>query len=153
MDAKANNEEGVFLAKYDRDYNQTVIFNDDGHTAYAYLAEGEQLEECVGDVWLYNTTETPQAPEWTDASRAPFANPAEYVVAERVRPAKTPQEVSFKWVREPAQRVFCAVFVRGELFAVLTKDAKPGWSRNAKRNSPVALVLTEEIRRIVLNGQ
>ena len=54
----------------------SVIFDDDGRVAYAYLLAPD--EHIVSDVWLYNRCESPLQPEWPDQEKIPFANPASY---------------------------------------------------------------------------
>jgi len=53
----------------------SVVIEDDGKVAYAYLLN---KDEIVSDVWLYNQRQTPEQPEWTEKSRMPFLNPRNY---------------------------------------------------------------------------
>ncbi len=47
---------------------RSVLLEDDGSVAYAYLLEGDMI---TGDVWLYNVGEAPETVNWRD--RCPFA--------------------------------------------------------------------------------
>ena len=116
------------------------IFDDDGKTAYAYLRSED--DQIVGDVWLYNHGEPPDQPEWDDPSNLPFANPREFVSGEPFDPVEDPSELRFEWIQwwdAPTLRIH----IREEPFAVLTPGSKPGWSRLAIKEGPLALPLKE----------
>lgn len=56
----------------DRNSGYSVVFDDDGRVAYAYLLDDHA--SIVADVWLYNRCETPAQPESTSPENMPFAN-------------------------------------------------------------------------------
>jgi len=53
----------------------SVMLEDDGRVAYAYLLQDGKV---VGDVWLYNVVETPERVDWKDRSQMPFLNPKRF---------------------------------------------------------------------------
>jgi hypothetical protein len=116
----------------------SVIVEDDGKVAYAYLIEGQRI---VSDVWLYNCGAAPTEPEWRDRSKAPFANASAYVAKLAVKPIADGTDVSVNWVRQEDNLDRAELYLRDELFAVLAPNVKPGWCRNALKDGPLAKVL------------
>lgn len=115
----------------------SVIFDDDGRVAYAYLLSPE--EGTVADVWLYNRVSTPLNPEWSTPEKMPFANPADYakdhtgfVMVDDIK------DVEVIWDRYDPSNVRANIFIRDKLFAVLVERVKPGWCSMAKKNGPLA---------------
>jgi hypothetical protein len=53
----------------------SVIIEDDGRVAYAYLMKDENI---IGDVWLYNQLDAPENTNW-DHKKMPFLNPIEFI--------------------------------------------------------------------------
>ena len=53
------------------DPRYSVVIEDDGRVAYAYLLHDDEI---VGDVWLYNHGPAPAEPEWRspDAGVSPY---------------------------------------------------------------------------------
>ena len=119
----------------------SVIFEDDGRVAYAYL-----LDECgsiVCDVWMYNRCKTPVIPEWHHTGNMPFANPCAFVntvAHDDFQVVNSISDIGVDW-EEEAGKMKVSIYVRNELFAVLIEGAKPGWSLLAGRNGPLAKVL------------
>ena len=123
---------------YNQINNYSVLFEDDGYVAYAYILN--ELDEIVGDVWLYNSQLTPKNPEWHNPEKQmPFANSFEFVEDIRFEPVTNIKDVSVKWINENKVKVY--VYIRNELFAVLTKGSKPGKSLLTKKNGPLSKVL------------
>lgn len=124
------------LADYtspDRDYRLT--FDDDGRVAYAYL---KHLDKIVGDVWIYNRCEVPDRPEWGDRTRAPFANPVAYTRADgRMRDPVRLDDVRVRWDFEDG-RVTAYIDIRGDLVASLGEGDRPGRSKFATKDGPLA---------------
>lgn len=115
---------------------QSLRIDDDGRVAYAYLIAPDG--KISADVWLYNRCASPIEPEWTDRAKLPFANPVDYVdEGSKFSLPTAIDQISVNWlVREG--RIFAQVFARGVLFAELTEGDKPGRSRLAKKNGPLA---------------
>ncbi len=70
--------EGCFLQLEDPASSRSLIVEDDGRVAYAYLLDGKQM---IADVWLYNVAPTPDHQDWKDRSQMPFLNPRDYCAA------------------------------------------------------------------------
>lgn len=124
------------FTNFETGYN--VIFDDNGRVAYAYLLAPD--ERIVADVWLYNRCETPLQPEWPDQEKMPFANPASYSKNHGdFLPVSDISDISVEW--HDKAKVKASIFIRGELFAILTEGSKPGWCVMAKQNGPLANIL------------
>ena len=121
--------------------NYKLIIEDNGRVAYAYLSEGSKI---AGDVWLYNRFPAPEKPEWRDRSKIPFLNPVPYVVESDFHPLTDNNEVSCEWLYENGtdslDRVL--IFVRGQRFAEIGLGMTPGYSVLAKKDGPLAKVLS-----------
>ena len=116
----------------------SLTFDDDGKVAYAYL---KQSGAVVGDVWIYNRCSTPDEPEWKDRSKAPFANPKAYTKVQGcVNRAINPDDVQVQWQYEGGgPRALLYLF--GELVAAVGVGDKPGFSRFAAKDGPLAKLL------------
>jgi hypothetical protein len=120
-------------------HGMSAIFEQDSKVAYAYLLE---QEEFVSDVWLYNVDYTPQNPEWKDRlCDMPFRNSVKYVSSPGFKPVIDSSEIHVKWIENNDGTIIVNIFVRGELMGILQKDCKPGWSKMASSDSPIAKVL------------
>ena len=118
----------------------SVMFEDDGRVAYAYLREGRKI---VSDVWLYNSGATPETPEWTNPDRLPFANPRGFVLSEKPPAVLKPADVSVRWIRRGELLTAVEVYLNGDLYGRLAPGKKPGWARLASREGPLALPLNQ----------
>jgi hypothetical protein len=120
-----------------------VTFDDDGKVAYAYLEQGEAI---LGDVWLFNRCETPDRSEWSARSKLPFANCRGYMKDEgRVQEPVSLEDVTVEWeYTDERPRAF--VYLFGDLVASLSEGEKPGFSRFASIDGPLAkrMVLEEQ---------
>src|SRR3569623_677993 len=65
-----------FVCEFDENY--TVMVEDDGRVAYAYLME---YGDIIGDVWLYNVDKAPLDDNWAMQPQMPFLNPAQYLAS------------------------------------------------------------------------
>lgn len=139
MDDLTRRTETLLIENRPANSNYSAIFEDDGKVAYAYLRNGAEI---VGDVWLYNHGEAPAEPEWEDPSRMPFANPKEFTNPDLFEPVRDASEVSFEWVKE--HQLELLILIRGDLYARLIPGSKPGWSKLAIKDGPLALVLLKE---------
>jgi hypothetical protein len=113
----------------------SIIFEDNGRVAYAYLLDSD--EDIIGDVWLYNRCPAPIEPEWKNPENQPFANPAKYIANKDFHPVSDISEVSVSWVRD-SNKLQAHLYIRDILFAVLEPELKPGWSFLAEIDSPLA---------------
>lgn len=127
----------------DKTTGYSVIFDDDGRVAYAYLLSPE--EKIAADVWLYNRDVTPLKPEWPDPEKIPFANPVDYAKDHaQFSGVDDISDVGISWDRSDQAAIEASVFLRGELFAVLVEKVKPGWCCMAKKDGPLAKVLVRK---------
>ena len=117
-----------------------VIVDEDGRVAYAYLLYQEAI---VGDVWLYNCVPAPSEPEWHDRSKAPFMNPAGYAKPWAVSITAS-EDIAVSWVEQTGELQRAEIYWQDQLLAVLAPGAKPGWSRNALKDGPLARVLSSD---------
>ncbi|WP_170326038.1 hypothetical protein [Ruegeria arenilitoris] len=121
------------------DGQQSLILDDDGKTGYAYLLD--EGGKVTADCWLYNRKAAPVENEWKFSKNMPFANSAEYVKPEFTggfNPPKNDGELSVGWTDQGAE-----LFIRDRLFARLVVGSKPGWSRLAAKDGPLALMLSD----------
>jgi hypothetical protein len=133
-------DDGIFFHRLiDAGTGYSLIIDDDGRVAYAYLLNAGR--EIVGDVWLYNRGPNPQEPEWTERPERPFQNPAGFATEQPFEPVSDPAELSVEWRRSTEGAVVADLLVRQQMFAVLAEGAKPGWSRLAVADGPLARVM------------
>ena len=114
-----------------KDGRRAVIVEVDDRVAYAYLLENDEI---VGDVWLYNVAPTPETVDWRDRDAMPFLNPRSFCSDEPAPDLR--QDVECRWV-EDAVEICAGGIVVGRLAA----GAKPGWSRMARMDGPLARTL------------
>ena len=131
-----------FLQKFaSPDGEATVVIEDDGRVAYAYWLDAKGV--ISGDVWLYNRCPAPQQPEWGDCDAAPYANPEAFVDRTvEFSPPVSSSRISIHWHQQGSERIAC-VLVSDVLFAKLKHGSKPGWSRLAAEDGPLALRLRD----------
>ncbi len=124
-----------------RDGAHSLVFDDDGRTGYAYLL---RYGNHIGDVWLYNRCMTPVEPEWTERSKAPFANCAAFVSDDPFEPPTSMAVVSVEWIdTEDTELLMARVFIHGRLHATIRPGEKPGCCRLARRDGPLARSLVD----------
>lgn len=116
-----------------------IIIEDDDRVGYAYLRRGGRIE---GDVWLYNRIPAPIEPEWEDRDKAPFANPKGFAFDPSLITISDTASITIECItgRDGIESV--RLLTEGKLLAVLALGAKPGWSRNAAKDGPLAKLLT-----------
>ncbi|WP_315803520.1 hypothetical protein [Bradyrhizobium sp. SZCCHNS3002] len=131
--------EGFLREFVSPDGTATIMVEDDGRVAYAYWLDSERA--ICGDVWLYNRCSAPEQPEWTDRDAAPYANPLAFVdqTAEFFPPSSA-SSVTVSWDRLGSETAAC-IRVSEVVLARLIKGSKPGWSRLAAKDGPLALCL------------
>jgi hypothetical protein len=125
---------GFVVEMRDPRSNYGVVIDEDHKVAYAYLKEGERT---VGDVWLYNVRAAPETPEWDTPENAPFMNPRGFALAERPR-SYPDARYEFRWLRAGEAFEGVEIVIDGVLIARLKPGSKPGWSRYARKDGPVA---------------
>jgi hypothetical protein len=115
----------------------SVVIDDDDRVAYAYLLKDGKI---CGDVWLYNCESPPKKPEWSDPSKAPFANPQEFAAENSLRITDIGL-INLRWKKNKESLERAEICLADELLAILAPGAKPGWCRNARKDSPLAKAL------------
>jgi hypothetical protein len=122
------------------DFNETfsIIIDDDGRVAYAYLCENEDI---IGDVWLYNQSSSPLKNNWKDTEEMPFLNPEDFI-KENLPPIENDNNVEAIWVpSEDGETVLkVEIFIRGRLIAKMAPKSLPGWSKLVTKDGPLAKV-------------
>ena len=113
----------------------SVTLEDDARVAYAYLRQRGQI---VSDVWLYNIAEPPEQDAWSDRTQLPFLNPRKYCTQEAVERITQSSQVNCTVASGCVE-----VRIEGRLVARLKPGAKPGWSKYAAIDGPLARRLTE----------
>lgn len=116
----------------------SVVLEDDGRVAYAYLIEGE---DAIGDVWLYNVQEAPKDSNWGQ-QQLPYLNPEEYINKDiRVAPITDKSEVYFEWNESLSDgSIEVSIYIRDKFIAQIITGSKPGWSTLVVKDGPLAQV-------------
>jgi hypothetical protein len=92
------------------------------------------------DVWLYNRCPAPVEPEWVSPEKMPFANPVGFVRDDiDILLPDSADDVRVLWETRDGKE-YAQVLLKDVPVAELTIGAKPGWSRLAKRDGPLAQV-------------
>ena len=124
----------------DEDSAYSVVVEDDDRVAYAYIYDreaGGDSPPIVADVWLYNVAAPPDS--WARPTRPDEAplNPSPYVSEELAVRLEEAREVVARWHSSDDARLV-DVLADGVVYARLSAGSKPGWSRFAAAESPVA---------------
>lgn len=119
----------------DRTGRWSLVVEDDGHVAYAYLRDDERI---VGDVWLYNVDPAPDHTRWKDQPRRPFLNPQVFCSARSLPRLSSSSDIRAIWDGGEVTLV-----VDGRHWAKLAPGSKPGWSILAARSGPLAKPLED----------
>ena len=136
--------DSFWFTQSDQETNSSAVFEDDGRVAYAYLLHHQQI---VADVWLYNHGKAPERPEWNDPSNAPFANPKGFAEESQVVPIRDESAIHFVWTHDQQKRLIQVdVLLFGEVYGRLTPTSRPGWSKLASKDGPLAKVLIGEVK-------
>ncbi len=122
------------------DLGVSVVVDDDGRVAWAYLRDG--LGDIIGDVWLYNRAPSPVEADWSDPRAAPFLNPLSHA-RPFDQPLPTEADLSVEWTLE-GELLLADVHVHGVLLARLSPGSAPGWSRLATEAGPCAQPLPDD---------
>ena len=123
----------------DEDSGYSVVLEDDDRVAWAYIRDreaGGNRPLIVADVWLYNVAAPPDSWVRPTPGEAPL-NPSPYVSQERAMRLEEAREIIARWNTSDGARIV-DVLVDGVLYGRLSPGSKPGWSRFAAAESPVA---------------
>jgi hypothetical protein len=118
----------------------SVVVDDDGRVAYAYLLRNGKI---TTDVWLYNRVPPPD--DFDPAERgSPPRNPAKYCVVPPPEPIHAEREVEVVWEAPGGEVKSVSLLIRGAPAARLAPNVRPGWSAGAARDGPAARVLVRD---------
>lgn len=121
----------------------SVTIDDDGRVAYAYLRASDGA--IIADVWLYNRCPTPERPAWDRRPTEPFANPKDFVRTDiSFALPETEADFTVGWQLEDPSDPKVLIYVREELWGIVAPGTKPGFSRLAKIDGPLAKVLPSQ---------
>lgn len=130
----------TFLAQLfcEFDENYSVLIEDNGRVAYAYLLE---YGDVVGDVWLYNQEPAPADTNWAN-QQTPYLNPAEYLLPEAgLKPIKSESEIRCEWTESLSDSTIeVGIWLRDQFIAQIETGSKPGWSVLVVKDGPLAQV-------------
>jgi len=128
-----------FFCELNNDYS--VIIEDDGKVAYAYLL---YHEEIIGNVWLYNQKKTPDNVDWSNEDLMPFLNPREFVRTE-LKPLTKRHKIELVWKvdNEPGFVSVC-IYINDKMIAKMTDGSKPGWSTIVLKDGPLAKIIRDK---------
>jgi len=120
------------------DDNYSVLIEDDGRVAYAYLLE---YGDVIGDVWLYNQVLAPLDSNWFN-QQTPYLNPAEYLAKDAaIKPVKNQNEIRCEWLASANDgSIEVGISIRDRFIAQISSGSKPGWSVLVVKNGPLAHV-------------
>ena len=120
------------------DPNYSLLIEDDGRVAYAYLIE---YGDITGDVWLYNHREAMQQVNWND-QQMPWLNPPEYLNAGvSIAPITNESEVRCEWTESKDDGLIeVGIYIRDKFIASITSGSKPGWSVLVIKDGPLGLI-------------
>lgn len=120
------------------DENYSVLIEDDGRVAYAYLLE---YGDVIGDVWLYNQDAAPTDNNWVNQT-TPYLNPAEYLTRDAaIAPIKHESHIRCEWTESPNDGLIeVGISIRGKFIANIISGSKPGWSVLVVKDGPLAQV-------------
>jgi hypothetical protein len=111
---------------------KNLIIEDDGETVYGYLLDSD--DEIVADVWIGNRVEAPIEPPWLSSQNPPFLNPfAKSMLHTEL------EDFDAIW---NCSKDSVEISHNAEVIAVMQIGTKPGWSKLASEDGPLALVLS-----------
>ncbi len=120
----------------DFDNSYSIIIEDDGRVAYAYLLKDEDI---IADVWLYNHELAPAVANWEE-SDVPFINATIFIKAEAyANPIQNENELDFKWALAN-EIIVVSIYINGILIACLKPGDFPGFSTMVVKDGPLAKV-------------
>jgi hypothetical protein len=120
------------------DHHYSVVIEDDGRVAYAYLYEEHDI---IGDVWLYNQQEPPETSFWLPEDM-PFLNPQEYLSKDAaIKPIANEGEIRCEWTESKDDgTIEVGIYIRDKFIASVAVGSKPGWSVLVAKDGPLAYV-------------
>ena len=134
-----------FVQSWDDFENRITIYVEaDENVAYAYLFVNKEFKSMV---WLYNTAETPDIPDWISGKAIrgePCTNSLEFMFPQQMLPKNPPDDlvVITNLLVTDTNQVEIGIIDHSnnslQLLAILRDDQKLGWSSNASKDNAVA---------------
>ena len=132
-----NEPDGLVLLFKPESGGESVLIEDNGRVAYAYLLDGTGT--ICAQVWLYNRCVAPDEPEWTSSQTPPFANARGYVRTDIDIPLPTASDdFSVRWQNASGDAYHADIWIGGNIVARLAPGVTPGWSVLAAQDGPLA---------------
>jgi hypothetical protein len=132
---------GLGIIEFGRPNSSDYLLIDD--TSEAALAMYVQDEKVTGYVWLYNHSTAPES--FKESGHGLGPNIAGLIVDQPFERPQGEDEVSVAWAESP-NGPFCAIYIRGQLHAMVGTDSKPGACILARLPGPMALPLNDPRR-------
>jgi len=121
---------------YEDNVEYSIVIDDDGEVAYAYLYKNSDI---VGDVWLYNQASTPLIAIWEEKN-LPFLNPQEFI-KDVIPPIRNEDEIAITWTHLSNNEFeHVLIYIRNKLIAKISVGSTPGWSTCVAKSGPLALM-------------
>lgn len=122
----------------EKDNRFSIIIENDGRVAYAYLLDQDSI---IGDVWLYNQINTPNIVDWKDIEKAPFLNSLKYTKNDKSLISNRFIDSAKTFWNIHKTNVQVLIQFENGLKVILENGAKPGWSNNVFKDGPLAKLL------------
>lgn len=112
----------------------SIIIEDDGLVAYAYLLKDEEI---VSTLWLYNVGKTLYN-NWENLDKhdLPFQN-LDYFISKQIESIKSKNDINIKWVIEK-NYTRSYIFIFNELIGFLDSTTPIGYSLLVTEDGPLA---------------
>lgn len=140
-EADTGEDEGIFLSLEEPGTERSVVVEEDSGAVYAYLLHGETI---MSHVWIYNSYETPDLPEWDNSPSTPLRNPRDFCGPDSIRRISPDTVIGCSWFDRGA-----FVYLDGVLVARVEEGTTPGWSVNATKDGPLAKSFDNSKRGVV----
>jgi hypothetical protein len=138
-----NEPDGLVLLFKPSDGDQSLLIEDNGRVAYAYLIDS--TGNICAQVWLYNRCPAPDEPEWTAPDMLPFANARFYVRTDIDIPLPTSaSDFSVVWQGASDGAYQADIRIGDHMLARLTPNVTPGWCVLAAQDGPLAKMLVAD---------
>lgn len=121
-----------FFCETNQSYS--LIIEDDGRVAYAYLLLNEEI---IGDLWLYNQEETPTVSDWSNPDNMPFLNSQQFILR-NIEPILNEDNLDLAWKETKENEFEVLIHIHGELIGRIELGATPGWSAVVAKDGPLA---------------
>jgi len=134
---------------FKEDKNYSVVIEDNGQVAYAYLLKDGNI---VSDVWLYNQIKTPEISDWPNKESLPFLNSKEYTFNDGfIRSIQSREDFEVIW-ENIAEQIIVRIIILGKIKVQMDSNEKIGLSNNIFKTGPLARKFSEYQRlNFILN--